>query len=818
MNKRVLALLLVVVMVFTLAACNGGNAPTTTTTAGADQPTTSGEQSSSSEAEVKTGTYTYNEAWSVGPTNWNPHSWEMSNDSAFMGYINSDMAFSDIKPGAKEGETQWMWRYEALTGIKDVTAEFADKEKFGIPADAKERYVYELKLNELMKWDTGESINADDYIYSMQMLLDPSMKNYRSNSFTTGEAELRNAKGYFENDKANKPIYAAVSGAGEEMPADAKQYVTFKNEVVFFGGKAEDAYNKDDASKEKFMVNGVDVFEKYKDQEYIELNDEIKAEITAISVAFGDENPDAYLEWLVYDTGEIFPETPWDKVGLVKVDDYTLLYILERPLEEFYMHYSLGGNWLVHKETYEKNFETINNLKASKYGTTLETTRSNGPYKLVSFEKDKQFVLERNEHWLGYHDGNHEGEFAPDRIVVNIVESAPTRKQLFMQGKIDALGLQADEIVTFRKSDKLYLTDQTYTLRYIFATSDEALKARDAEKGSGRRIVMKYKDFRKALSLAIDRDKFCKEATSAFKPAYFLFNKLYFYDIANDPNSVYRNSKYAKKAILDLYGAEYTDETIDAEYAKITGRDVEDAKKFFQTAYEQAVADGNYTDGEEVPIEIMVTPTELTPQHIKQQQLMQSFFDEASMGTPFEGKIKVVYESGDKKRYDNVALGKNMAIAGAWGGAAFYPFSTIRVYTNPTYMGGLGKIHESNGWDPSKEQLTLKIKKADGTEVEETMTFEEWSNTINGEGKYTYDPIERLQVFAGLENGVLSTYQNIPLGTYTAAELISYKVAYATENYNIMYGFGGLRHLKMLMNDEEWDKFVQENNGQLNYE
>lgn len=812
MNKRVLALLLVVVMVFTLAACNGGNTPTTTTTAGADQPTTSGEQSSSSEAQgTKEGTYTYNSAWAAGPVNWNPHSWEMSNDSDFMDYIVAPFVYSTIDP-----EGVWKWDYEAATSVRDITAEFADKEKFGIPADAKERLVYEIKLSEFMKWDTGESVTADDYIYSMQMLLSPEMKNYRSNSYTSGESELRNAKLYFNNDKANKPIYAAVAGA-ENIPADAKQFATFTKEVKFFGGTAEEYYNKDD-HKAKFTVNGVDVFEKYKGQEYIELTDELKAELTAMSVAFGDENPDAYLEWLVYDTGEVYPETPWDKVGLVKVDDYTILYILERPLEYFYMMSALTSNWLVHKPTYEAGFETINNLKATKYGTDLSTTRSTGPYKLVSFEKDKQFVLDRNEHWLGYHDGKHDGHYAADKVVVNIVESQPTRTQLFMSGEIDDLGLTSEQIVTFRKSDKIYLTDQTYTLRYIFATTQEALKARDAEKGSGRRIVLHYKDFRKALSLSIDRDKFCKEATSGFKPAYFLFNSLYFYDIANDPNSVYRNSKYAKAGILGLYGVEFNDDNIDAEYAKITGRDLEEAKELYKAAYDQAVADGNYTDGEEVPIEIMVTPAELSPQHIKQQELMQSFIDEATMGTPFEGKVKIKYENGDSKRYDNVAAGKNMAIAGAWGGAAFYPFSTVRVYTNPTYMGGLDKIHESNGWDPSTALLKLSIKKADGTVIEEERTFEDWSNQINGSGLYVDDASERLQVLSGLERGVLETYQCIPLGTYTNAALISYKVQYATEEYNIMYGFGGFRLMKFTMNDAEWEQFKKDNNGQLNYE
>ncbi len=814
MKKRIISLLLVLVMIVGLTACGGketGKKGEENTSKQAASENKEGEKEPAQEEEA---TYTYNEAWSSQPLNWNPHSWQMSNEDAFMQYTTAPFVYATFDDG--DG---WKYEYDAATGVKDITAEFADKEKYGVPADATEQYVYEIKLRPEMKWENGEPIKADDYIESAKLLLDPSMKNYRANTFINGDSAVANAELYYNNDKAGKPIYAAVVQDGKDVSEGKDMFLVLRDAVTFFGGPAKEYY-ENEKYKEFFVVEGTDLFEKYK-EDYVPFTDEMKKELNAVSAAFGDTNPEAYKEWLVYDTGEKYPETSWDKVGFVKVDDYTILYILQNPLQSFYMHSSLTNSWLVHKPTYEKNMKTVENLKATDYGTSLETTICSGPYKVESFEKDKQIVLVRNENYWAYKDGKFNpdnGMYRADKVVIDIVEDPATQEQLFMQGNIDGLGLDADKMVQFRKSDRLTLKDETYTARYIFATDLETLKSRDAEKGSGARVMFHLKDFRKAISRSIDRAEYCQEATPGFKPAFFLFNSLYYYDMANDPTSVYRDSSYAKKAVLDAYDVKYTDETVDAEYKKITGRDLEEAKELYKKAYDEAIKMGIYKDGQDVPLEIMVTPAEITPQHQKQQELMQKYVNEGSKGTPFEGKIKVTFESGDKNRYANVALGKNMAIHGAWGGAAFYPFSTVRVYTNPGYMGGLEKIHESNGWNPSTEELEMTIERADGTTVTESRTFEDWSNQINGLGEYASDAKEQLQVFSQLESGILQAYQCIPLGTYTAASLVSYKVDNAKEDYHIMYDFGGFRYLIFNYNDAEWKAFVEENGGELNYE
>lgn len=755
--------------------------------------------------------YTYREVWSTGPLNWNPHTWETNLDGDMLGYLTTPLIAMDKVDGGEYGE--WEWVYEGATAITDITESFPDKAKYEIPEDAKERRVYQIDLNQNMKWENGDLITADDYVYSMQMLLSPEMKNTRSSYFTNGEAAIYNAAKYINNDRAGKTVYKAWE---VNDPEDKKFVFSLKDDIYFFGEEsAEKAYR---TGKQNFMNGEVDLFEKYKSQEVFEITEESKADMLVIAKAFGDESPQAWKEFRVYDTGKKYEETPWENVGFVKTGEYQFLFITAAPLPMFDMRVTLSSSFLVHKDTYEKYFKTVEGLKATSYGTELASTISAGPYKIENYEKDKQIRLVRNTEWGGYKNPKNEGCYVADAIVIDIIEDHATVMQRFGQGLVDTVRLTSDDIEKYKKSDRVFYTEESYTARIIFATDLESLKHRDEERGGGRRAVVHYKDFRKALSLSIDREKYCREATAAFVPALCLFNKFYYYDIGNDPNSVYRNSYYAKKAILDLYGVDSSPKNADANYSKLTGRDLGLAKQFFTNAYKQAVADGNYKDGEEIPIEIMMGKAELQPHNIKQQDLLQEFFDEGSKGTPFEGKIKVKFESGDAEMFANVANGKNMAIIGAWGGAYYYPFRMIGVYVSPSHVGGLENIHESNGFDPTKINLKLKINKENGTTYEDTRSLSKWYDAINGDGDFVKAPAsEKLQILAALEHEVLAAYCCIPLGTMTTAELVSYKIDFGFD-YHIMYLWGGLKHFKFHYTDAEWDEYVKKNQGQLHYE
>ncbi|MDI9521156.1 MAG: ABC transporter substrate-binding protein [Bacillota bacterium] len=779
--------------------------------------------SAEGDAEVS---YTYRVSQGASPINWNPHAWQMSNENDLMGYIEAPLVDLTI---AEDG-VNFAWTYEMADAVTDITATFADKAAWGIPEDATERRVYQIDLNPHGKWANGEAITADDYIYSMQQLLNPEMKNYRSNTYTAGESELQGAMGYFNNDKVGENIYTPVAtDAGYAEVADADMLINVDEAVYFFGGLMGDYYNHDSYKAMFMSEDGTDLYAKIKGEGgYVPMTDEFKADLLTIAAAFGDTNPEAYKEFVFYVSGQ-YEQTPWEKVGLLKTGDLQLVYITAKPVSMFYFLTHCTGNWIVYKDLYEAGKEQTEKLITTNYGTSVETYMSTGPYKLVSFEKDKQMVLERNENWLGNFDGRHEGQYKATKVVIDVIAEPATALLLFNQGKLDSVDLQSDDLTTYRMSDRLQQTDETYTARWIFATSLDTLKALEEEANDGaNKKVLHYRDFRKAISLAMDRTTFVSQATAGFKPAYYLFNYLYYTDIENDPNSQYRNSVEAKEAVLKLYGIEYGEgkeyADVDSAYAAVTGYDVEEARALFQSVYEKALADGNYTEGQAININARVSAAEtMSPDDTKQQDLLNQMVAEATKGTGFEGKITFTFAAGAKTRYDDVATGKIEMIRGAWGGAAFFPFRTIQVYTDPDEMGGLEKIHESNGWNPTVETLTIKYDfNGDGVEEEVTKTFQEWTKSMNGAGEFAGDGEGMIDIrkviLSNEEAGVLAAYQCIPWGTYTVCSLNSYKIEPATEDYNIMYGYGGLRLMDFKYDDAAWDAYVAEQGGTLNYE
>ena len=825
-TKRLFAMLLAGTMILGLAACGGDKNPTGSNNPGGDATQTAD-------------TYTYNSYMGATPICWNPHAWEMNDEDTLMSYINAP--FVDISI-ADDG-VNYTWVYEMATAITDITATFADKEAWGVTADSAQ--VYQIDLNPDAKWDDGTPINADSYIYSMKQLLDPGMKNYRANSYYSGSSlALMGGHGYYNNDKAGQPIIS------ENTPDGATPYAPADSWVKGADGAYTDADGNPIYVAVSATLNGwlggnslADYVGAYGDTMFdvaafealtaaanadglAPLTEETYANLVKVITYSADWGEDeSCVVYYTYCAQGVYEETTWDQVGLLKNGDYSLIYILETPLTEFYFLSNMTSTWLVKEDLYEAGKKTVENLTATDYCTSLETTACTGPYKLVSFEKDKQFRLARNENWYGWTDGKHDGQYMTTDIVFDVVAEHTTAMQLFNQGSLDGITLTSDDMAKYRMSDYLLKTDSTYTFRYIFATDLSALTALEEKAGDGaNKRVLYYDDFRKAISLSLDRATYAAEATSGYKPAYYLLNYLYYYDIENNSESQYRNTVEGMEAVLNLYGIEYGEgtpyATAEDAYNAVTGYDLDAAKALFQSVYEQAIADGNYTDGQAVNITCMCSAaSSMNADDTRQQDLLNDMVAAATVGTGFEGKITFTFQSGSTTRYEDVANGKIEMIRGAWGGAAFYPFSTIRVYCEPDYMGGLASIHESCGWDPSVETLAVTADfDGDGVKEEKVDTFQNWAKSINGGGAYDGNADLSMVILSHLESGILGAYQCIPFAAETACDMYSQQIKYATLNYNIMYGYGGIRLMSYNYSDAEWADYVASQGGTLNYE
>ena len=809
------------------------------------------------------GDYTYKSYTTALGTNWNPHTWETNADDSILSYVSSPFVTMEAKD-TENGVYQWV--YEMATSITDVTKDHKDDlTKYGcvLPADKtvadiESGYVFEIKLNPDAAWENGEKITADDYIYSMQQLLNSKMRNYRANLYIAGESALAGAQAYYDSEA---PIYAVVVPAYGEGETPDYSFDLSANDVFInlsaenmtvasysFGFMLDYYVNKELYTALNQTANAYG---------YVKVTAENQADIYTIIdqylMAFGmslytDEaktqiDEGLYKEFLFYNTGKFGEKVDYDKVGCYKVDDYTIRYVCATAIDYYYFLTSCTSTWLVYEELYEAGKDTTGELVTTNYGTSAATTMSYGVYKLSSLEPDKQIVFVQNENWYGwerddkgeakkdeegnlisyttYHknidgeefkvDGQSLRQHTIEKVVINVMEEAAA-KAAFLKGELSDWNTPAAELPAYAASDRLYKVDETYTMSFFFNTGLEALKNMDEKEGNKNSVVLSNANFRKAFSFAIDRAKYVT-ATEGYKPAFALLNSLYYYDFYNNPDSVYRNTDQAKEAICNLYGVKWGAgtpyATIDDAVNSITGYNLDEAKKIFKTALDELVAAGIYKAGDPIEIKIGWAKGALTDADNKQATLMNEFINAAAKEAGF-GTITLTPIGNINDRYADVPAGKYAIGYGAWGGAALYPFRNFQVYMDPDEYD----INEAGCWDPRTETFTIKVK---GEDV--TMTWQEWSKCMIGTGKFANEDFEtKLDILSTLETAYLEKYYRIPLAATTICSMLSYQLDYYTQEYNFAYGFGGSRLMKFNYDDAEWAQYVADQGGKLSYE
>ena len=768
---------------------------------------------------AKLGEYTYNSYSSALGSNWNPHAWETDAESAMLGYITSPFVSIEAKDTVN-GLYQWVG--EMATSIKDVTADNTNlltKYHVNLPAgtkaeDVTKGYVYSFELNPNAQWEDGTPINADSYVYSMQQLLNPQMKNYRANLYISGESAIAGGFDYYYS--LDEGFYSGYTTKYASL-AEALESETVYIDVWSF-----------------WLAKGYTDAEGNECPQWLPVTDETvygEAQGDAFTAALLLQYYGAYLEvgggyescagiYTINDN----VGAPWDVVGLVKTGEYSFMYVCDTAIDFNYFLTSCTDTWLVHEGLYEAGKKEVDGLTVTDYCTSKATTMSYGPYKMTNFEDSKQVIYEQNEAWYGYEkvgdylvsytefkvDNQYLQQYITTKIVIDVMDDS-VAKQKFMKGELMAWAPSATELNDYKFSSRLQIVDQTYTMSFFFHTNVENLKKLDESGKNAYSVVLSNETFRKAMSFAIDRSEFVT-ATQAWTPAFSLMNHLYHYDIYNDPGSSYRKSEEAMQAIVNLYGVEYGEgklyETLEDAHDSITGYNGTEAKALFTKACDELVNAGLYVKGADIKIQIGWAKGSLQQDDNDQCDIIEKQLNEALAGTGF-GTITLEPLGNINDRYGDTADGLYAIGYGAWGGAAFYPFRNFQVYMDPDQYD----INEAGCWDPTTEELTLVVN---GESV--TMTWQEWSGCMIGTGVFAdADNKTKLAITAQLEEKFLAKYYRIPLAVTTSCSLSSYKVEDYTDEYNIMYDFGGFRIMDYNYNDAEWAEYVASQGGELSY-
>ena len=804
-----------------LSACGGGNR--------------GGKSSSAGEDLGPAKKYTYRTwAESLG-TKWDPCTWEKGEDSTILGFVTEGMvgmAPLDTEAGS------WQWTYDMAKSVTDVSdANKAELAKYHVsyeePGEGKklQGYIYDIELNPNCKWEEktyngkkygGTIINADDYINSMKILLDPARKNYRANLYYSGESAVAGANQYYNNDLEG--IYVSENFA-DKASAEASTKTIYLDAHDFLPKLGADVDDYKDANG-----NTCPKYVPITDQTVYSLPDD---PTDAFTINWCWETfAGAYISLMglySFDANWGYGKTYEECVGCYKLDEFKFRYILQTANDIDNFRINLSSSWLLNTELYEdlSSDDETSGKKISTYNTSAETTISYGPYKMVSYQAGKQVKFTQNENWYGWEkksngallsttnylvDGKKQPQYQTTDIVIDVMERAVARLA-FEKGEINDYQPDGDELFEFNQSSQLYKEDSDYTWSLFFNTNVTQLQALDSSANNNKNsVVVSNDNFRKAMSLAINRAEFCKY-TPGYKPAFSLMNTLYYYDFFNNPNSQYRKTDQAMKAIVDLYGVEYGEgklyPTLADAYNSITGYNLSEARNLFKQACDELSDAGLYNKGDEIKIRIAYKKGALDSTDQAQVAELNKELNAAFEGSGF-GAIELIAVGSLEDRHEKVSQSGEYAIGyGAWGGAVLYPFRNLKVYMDPDE----NKINEAACWDPKTEKLTLNVN---GVDVE--MTYQAWSGSLMGAGRFANESADvKLSILAALENKFLGFYYRIPLVAETTCSLLGYQQHYYTEDYNVAYGFGGFALQIYDYDDEAWDAYVKSQGGTLNY-
>lgn len=734
---------------------------------------------------------------------WNPHTYESSEEGDLFAYITIGL-YEFVLNETKDG-------YDIIPEMAaemavDVTDQYVGQ--YGVKEGQKGK-VWKVALNQAAKWENGDAITADDYIFSMKALLNSSYKNYRASAFTSSDGELFNAAYYNKQDRAGTTDWQPIHDADDEEVVSATEkelYIVWDESHPWIEGSVSELLDTlaSYGGQYETLANAVRAFRNGEEATTrIDNNAGFQA---AVAAAFGDNTFGASgWETVAFYSNGVIPVVTWDQVGFFKTGDYEITFAFTNELEEFYLYYgALSFPFLVHEETYNNCLTETDGLWTSSYYTSMATTISYGPYKMSEYQMDRRIAWTVNENWYGWTDGKHEGKYQTTDITIDVVANQATAFNMFLQGKFDSVSLVSSQVTKYRSGPNTIYTPSTNTWKFTFNSSKEALKKRE-ETGINK-TLLSYSDFRKAIGLCIDKEEFVAQNFPASKPGFGLINNLYVYDYTT--GAKYRDSEIAKQVLVEYYGLEYGEgkeyATLDEAYAAMTGYSKTQALELFRKAFADAKAAGDYKDGDVVTLEMLMYSSDQT--YIDVFNFAFDSIKEVIKGTELEGKIVLVRNgNGGEEFYEVMKAGGTDIIMSAWGGGQFDPFGTICCYLDPD----LYSLAEY-GANISKS-LTLTIN-----ETEYTMSLTNWSKALNSSVEYngselsfkTADFDTRLYILAQLEKAFLDLNAVVPLWYVTGASMHSYKINYGTDTYVNLVGFGGLREMTYNYNDAEWAEWV----------
>ena len=824
----------------------------------------------------------YNTTTAVMPSNWNEFTYADNNDSQIMSYISSSFFEYDYKlEGDKKFNADgtinkagivpgaYTTNYSAATKLEDVTSSVDAKWGYTDEQKAEGGYAWKITLRDDLKWDDGTAITAADFEWSMKQLLDPKFMNFRANTYYD-TLMIKNSKAYFFS---GAPIYTPiVPPYGSDETPDysfdlngAEVYLSTSAENMTLATYSLDTLINDYVGTKEAKAALAAIADAANEYGYTLITEENLAtakELVGYALTpFG-------MNWAEMDEAtqeEMFKETlfhvsgygdevAWDTVGIYAVEgenaivlclDKTYSFLTEDGGLSVWAPYYFSSLPVVKKDLYEQckiaPAEGAT-LWTSNYNSSLATTASWGPYKLVEFEAGSHYKLEKNEHWYGWNMEQYKNQYNITAFNCRKVDEPSTRWMGFLNGSYDDAVLDTDNVADYLDSKYVYFTStSTGTFGMQLYSDLETLK--NSENNNG---ILAIQEFRHAFNLALNRSDIVEKIwPGSSVPCFGLLNVAYYYDIENSPEledgGQYRNTTIAKEGILRAYGftqgtdgkwtsGDLKDLSTDDAYDALTGYNPTYAKEQMKKAIEILNADpAKYGYDATKDITLVYGSAADNDKQRFRATYLQDVLNDLTKDTALEGKIKVVFDASAGAQWSEAFRSGATQIGFGYGfnGNAFNPFDVIGGFVNPD-----DDLNYHMYWDTSAINMTLTMPAGDYAGAGETITMsvQNWYYCLNGlaeteKQSKTYNwgegfaPVEaRLKILSALEELTIKESRSVMLVADSGGSFLGAKFSYFSEDEHTFMGFGGLRYIEVNYTDAEWDAYVKQNNNDLSAE
>ena len=795
----------------------------------------------------------YNTTTSVMPSNWNVLNYTDNNDTQIISYINSslfdyDYKFENNQKYNKDGSINvdaiipgaYTVNYSAAVKLEDVTALVAAKWGYTDAQKAEGGYAWKITLRDDLKWDDGTPITAADFVYSMQAQLDPNFMNFRGNTFYD-TLMLKGSRAYFfQNQEGSYETVASLGYTSNQDAIDAGETLY----VDVYATWGADASWKDEAGNSCPQWLPIDDETVYSGLYYGQPDSCSGAYVWAALFAYGYGSyiePYAdYSFWVALYRENHIRDFAWSDVGIYSIDEENAIVICLDKAYKFltedgslsYLAVEYLGNLpLVKKDLYEacKVPPTEDEpLWTTTYSTSLETTASWGPYKLVHFEPGSDYRLELNPYWYGWNMEEYFGQYNITAINCMKIAEQYTKWMGFLAGIFDDAALDYYNVEDYLYSKYVTWSADIGTFGMQLFSDLDVLKGSENNNG-----ILAITEFRQALNLGLNRTEICEKIwPGSATPCLGIVNTEYYYDIENSPNladgGVYRLSIQAQEGLLRAYGFTQAEDgtwsdginleglTLEEATASLTGYNLDLAKAKMAEAVSILLANAEYYGYDaSKDITIIYGSSSDTAKQRERANYIQGVIDSLIVGTALEGKIKVVFDASAGSGWADAFRNGDTQIGFGYGfsGNPFGPFSIAGAFVDPE-----DNLNYHAYWDTSAINLTI------------TMSAQNWYFCINGLAEVNNQPVvynwdagyapseARLTVLAALEELVIKESRSIMLiGDYSGS-LLGAKFSNFDDYQNTFMGHGGIRYMVVNFTDDEWADFVEENGNDLSSE